>query len=130
MCADGRQIAVGAIEPQFWAQLLTTLGIACDRPSDLQREAAWPETTRLLEAAFASQPCAHWTALFRGTDACVYPVLTTQEALSDPHLQARGTFVDQHGIPHTAPAPRFSRTPGAIQDGRTADPTKTPWSTA
>lgn len=128
MCADGRQIAVGAIEPQFWAQLLTTLGIACDRPWDLQREGAWPETTRLLEAAFASQPCAHWTALFRGSDACVYPVLTTEEALHDPHLQARGTFVDQHGIPHTAPAPRFSRTPGAIQDGRTADPTKTPWS--
>lgn len=117
-CADGGEIAVGAIEPQFWAELLSILGIQCDAPSELQRESAWPAATDLLEAAFLKQTRDSWAERFRGTDACVYPVLTAEEAGLDPHLKARSTFVEIDGLTQAAPSPRFSRTPGAVQQAR------------
>jgi len=113
-CADGREIAVGPLEPPFWRLLCERL----DAPASLsQDEADWPETATWFERTFATQPAAHWLALFDGSDACVAPVLTAAEAPSHPHHIARQTYIMRDGLPHGAPAPRFSRTPGAIQAG-------------
>lgn len=117
-CADGLEMAIGAIEPQFWAQALEVLGVEAADKAGMQDEAAWPATTRLLEAAFLSQPRAYWISLFQDTDACVYPVLSAEEAVGHEHLAARGTFLEREGIVQPAPAPRLSRTPGCIQEPR------------
>ncbi len=117
-CADGLELAVGAIEPQFWAQLIAIIGIAAVDPAALQQEAAWPETTRLLEAAFLTCGRDEWIARFAGSDACVTPVLPLAEAMSEPHLVARKAYPEEDGRVQSAPAPRFSRTPGAVQPTR------------
>ena len=114
-CADGRWIALGSIEPQFFATLLQKLGIT-DFPRDHQRDPAhWPALRARFEAVFRSQPRAHWMALMEGSDACFAAVLSLAEAPSHPHNVARETFVTIDGVVQPAPAPRFSRTPGAIQ---------------
>jgi alpha-methylacyl-CoA racemase len=110
-CADGRFVAVGALEPQFYAALLDGLGLAGE---DLPAQAdprGWPRLRELFTAAFAAHPREHWERVFDGTDACVTPVLTADEAAAHPHLAARGTLVDVGGVRQAAPAPRFSRTP-------------------
>ncbi|HOZ56627.1 MAG TPA: CaiB/BaiF CoA-transferase family protein [Nakamurella multipartita] len=110
-CADGRYVAVGALEPPFYAALLAGLGLAdADLPAQLD-QAGWPGLRRAIGQAFASAPRAHWLGVFDGTDACVTPVLTAAEAARHPHLLARGTLVEVDGIVQAAPAPRFSRTP-------------------
>ena len=110
-CADGRYVAVGALEPPFYAALLAGLGLAdADLPAQLD-QAGWPGLRRAIGQAFASAPRAHWLGVFDGTDACVTPVLTAAEAARHPHLLARGTLVEVNGIVQAAPAPRFSRTP-------------------
>lgn len=110
-CADGGHLAVGSVEPQFYAQLLE--GLQLD-PADLPHQhdrAAWPELTDRFAAIFDSHPRAHWADVFDGTDACVTPVYGFAESASDPHLRARGTVSeDKGGNPVAAPAPRFSRT--------------------
>jgi alpha-methylacyl-CoA racemase len=106
-CADGREIAVGAIEPAFWSQLLDRLGLADAGLS--QREEDWPRTIEMLEQTFLSAPRAHWVRLFRDTDACVSPVLSAEEAARDDHLVARRTFVSEQRLTQAAPAPRLSR---------------------
>ncbi|WP_342585545.1 CaiB/BaiF CoA-transferase family protein [Sphingomonas endophytica] len=111
-CADGREIAVGPIEPQFWARMLDILGLADAGLS--QRVADWPATAAILERTFATAPRDHWADLFRDTDACVFPVLSANEAIRDDHLAARGTFVEHDGLTQAAPAPRLSRTPPGI----------------
>lgn len=113
VCADGRYIAVGALEPQFYAQLLAGLGLDPDQlPSQLDRD-GWPELRERFAAAFAARSRAEWTEIFAGTDACVTPVLTFAEAAVDPQLTARGTLTTIGGVLQAAPAPRFSRsTPG------------------
>lgn len=110
-CSDGRFVAVGAIEPQFYAQLLGRLGLA-DRidPARQHDRGTWDETRRLFADAFASRPRDEWSALFADSDACVTPVLTPWEAPDHPHNVARGTFVGVGGNPQPAAAPRFSRT--------------------
>jgi alpha-methylacyl-CoA racemase len=112
-CADGRFLAVGALEPQFFAELCATLGLD---PADLPQHDrdAWPAQRERLAALFATRPRDEWAALFEGTDACVAPVLDLVEAPDHPHNVARGTFVDVDGVTQPAPAPRFSRTPGAV----------------
>lgn len=109
-CADGRFVAVGAIEPQFHAQLLAGLGLdpATFDPAD---RAGWPDARARLAAAFARHPRDRWAALFAATDACVTPVLDWDEAMAHPHNRARGTFVTVDGLPQPAPAPQFGRTP-------------------
>ncbi len=108
--ADDRFVAVGAIEPQFYAALLAGLGLdGEDLPGQYDRE-AWPALSERFAAVFASRTRDEWAAHFSGTDACVAPVLTIGEAPSDPHLAERATFVEVAGIPQAAPAPRFSRT--------------------
>jgi alpha-methylacyl-CoA racemase len=110
-CADGRYIAVGALEPEFFTEMLRLLDVDADTFGSQRDRAGWPAMHDVLSAAFRSQPRDHWTQLFDGTDACVTPVLTVAEATEDPHLQARNTFVDVGGVPQPAPAPLFSRTP-------------------
>ncbi|MDQ3782635.1 MAG: CoA transferase [Actinomycetota bacterium] len=106
--ADGRFVAVGALEPQFFAALLDGLGLEGDAPVQLDRS-GWPEMRRRFAARFAQSTLAQWTETFAGTDACVAPVLTMSEVAQHPHTVARGGFIDVGGVLQTAPAPRFSR---------------------
>ncbi|WP_030483735.1 CaiB/BaiF CoA transferase family protein [Nocardioides aequoreus] len=110
--SDGRHVSVGALEPQFWAELVRLLELT-DVP-DRDDPATWPALRELLADTFARRTLAEWTALFDGTDACVAPVLTMSEAPQHPHVAARGTFVDHGGLTQPAPAPRFSRTPASL----------------
>ena len=111
-CADGRYVAVAALEPQFYAELLAGLGLeAADLP-DQNDATHWPQMHERFETIFASAPMAHWAALFEGTDACVAPVLTLDEAAAHPHMAQRGTYV-QDGPLQAAVAPRLSGMPGA-----------------
>jgi alpha-methylacyl-CoA racemase len=113
-CADGGWVAVGALEPQFYAELLDGLGLDADAVPDRDDRSAWPALRSLLETTFRSRTRDEWAAVFAGRDACVVPVLDLAEAPRHPHLVARRTFTDVAGVVHPSPAPRFSATPGAI----------------
>ncbi|BDY26355.1 CaiB/BaiF CoA transferase family protein [Mycolicibacterium mageritense] len=107
--ADGRYVAVGAIEPQFYAELLK--GLELD-PAELPGQndvSRWPELREILTKAFAAHDRDHWASVFDGTDACVTPVLSFAEVLTEPHVAERGTFYDDAGNLQPMPAPRFSR---------------------
>jgi alpha-methylacyl-CoA racemase len=115
--ADGKSVAVGALEPRFYAALVRGLGL---EPSELPRQedrSTWPAMRERFAALFARETRDHWCRVFAGTEACVTPVLSLQEVADDPHLRARGSFVDVDGVRHPAPAPRFSRTQGSICGG-------------
>jgi alpha-methylacyl-CoA racemase len=106
-CKDGRFIAVGALEPQFYAALIT--GLAIDPATAPQFHLdGWPELHARFEAIFASRDRDDWAARFEGTDACVTPVLTLSEAAVHPHNVDRGTFIQQT-VSQAAPAPRFAK---------------------
>jgi alpha-methylacyl-CoA racemase len=109
--ADGQYMAVGALEPQFYAELLRVLGLAGD-PSlpDRDDHAAWPALRSRFAAVFAGRTRAEWTEAFTGTDACVAPVLGLDEAPQFPHNAIRASFTEVSGVPQPSPAPRFSRT--------------------
>ncbi|HVQ92631.1 MAG TPA: CaiB/BaiF CoA-transferase family protein [Mycobacteriales bacterium] len=110
-CSDGRWVAVGALEPQFYAALLRGLGLDPGQlPGQLDRD-RWPELRTRLAAVFGSQDRDHWAAVFEGTDACVTPVLSFDEVAGQSYLRQRGSVIDVAGVPQAAPAPRFSRTP-------------------
>ncbi|HEX2297622.1 MAG TPA: CaiB/BaiF CoA-transferase family protein, partial [Pseudonocardiaceae bacterium] len=110
-CSDGRYVAVGALEPQFYAALLTGLGLAdAELPGQLDRS-GWPVLRRRFTEVFATRTRDEWTAIFEETDACVAPVLTFDEVGTHPHIAARGTLIELDGVVQAAPAPRFSRTP-------------------
>ena len=112
--ADGRHVAVGAIEPRFYAALLSGLGLeAATLPAQMDRD-AWPEMKGRFAACFLTRTRDEWVAHFAGTEACVAPVLSPLEARDHPHNAARETFVEVAGVRQPAPVPRFSRTPGAI----------------
>ncbi|HKS47724.1 MAG TPA: CaiB/BaiF CoA-transferase family protein [Amycolatopsis sp.] len=109
-CADGKWVAVGALEPQFYAALLAGLGLdGEDLPAQLDRS-GWPRLRARFTEVFVSKTRDEWAGIFAGTDACVTPVLAFDEVATHPHLAARGTIVDIDGVPQAAPAPRFSRT--------------------
>ena len=114
-CKDGGHVAVGAIEPQFYALLLDGLGLTGQLPGDQRDQSLWPERRRIIGERFATRTRDEWAAVFAGTDACVTPVLGLTEAAAHPHMAARGTFADVAGMPQPQPAPRFSRTPGAVR---------------
>ncbi len=123
-CADGRYVAIGAIEPQFYATLRARCGLV-DPAFDAQMDArAWPALKETLAAVFATKTRDDWCALLEGSDACFAPVLDWDEAHAHPHNVARGTFVAVDGVVQPAPAPRFSRTmaatPAATKDLPTA----------
>lgn len=110
VCADGRYVAVGAIEPQFYAELLAGLGLSDEElPTQDDRE-SWPKLRERFAEVFASRTRDEWAQVFDGKDACVAPVLTFAEAPDHPHARDRGGFVEIDGVPQPAPAPRFSRT--------------------
>jgi alpha-methylacyl-CoA racemase len=105
-CADGRHVAVGAIEPQFHAALITGLGLDGEALPDQMDRSGWPPMKARLAAIFRTRTRDEWVEVFAGTDACVAPVLTMGEAAVHPHLRARGTVVESGGVPQPAPAPR------------------------
>jgi alpha-methylacyl-CoA racemase len=111
--ADGQWMAVGALEPQFYAALLDGLGLGGDAP-DRSDPRNWPALRALLADRFKTRTRDEWTAAFAGTDACVEPVLSLTEAAADDHLTARHTYLTPDGITQPAPSPRFSRTPGHL----------------
>jgi len=130
--ADGRYLAVGALEPRFFAELLTRLGLdQRDLPTQADRD-RWPELRERLAAVFRTRTRAEWCELFDGSDACVAPVLSPGEAPDHPHNRVRHTFVPVGGSLEPAPAPRFSRTPSAAPSpppapGQHTDEVLTSW---
>ena len=110
---DGRHIAIGAIEPKFYAELLKRMGLdAASLPAQNER-VHWPELRRTFAVAFLSKTREEWCDVFDGSDACFAPVLSFSEARRHPHAGARAAYVDLGGVVQPAPAPRFTRTPGA-----------------
>jgi alpha-methylacyl-CoA racemase len=110
-CADGQHVAVGALEPRFFAELLEGLAIDPASVPGQHDRGRWPELRLALADAFRSATREDWQAVFEGTDACVAPVLSVVEAPHHPHLAARGTFVTVGEVVQPAPAPRFGGTP-------------------
>ena len=110
--ADDSHIAVGALEPQFFAQLIERLDL--DFPvADQYDRSRWSDLRRMLRDEFAKRSRAEWESVFEGSDACVTPVLNLEEAPAHMHNQERRVFVEVDGVVQPAPAPRFSRTPSA-----------------
>ena len=109
-CADGRYVAVGSIEPQFYAELLDKLGLD---PAGLPAQndvARWPELRARLTETFLAHDRDHWAKVFATSDACVTPVLSFAEIETEPHNTERNTFYTEGGFALPFPAPRFSRT--------------------
>ena len=114
-CSDGKFVAVGPIEPQFYAEFLARLGSDDPDLASHYDPSAWPQQRAKLAAILLTKPRDEWCALFEGTDACVAPVLDMDEAPDHPHNRARATFITVDDVLQPAPAPRLSRTPAAIQ---------------
>jgi alpha-methylacyl-CoA racemase len=112
--SDGKWFAIGAIEPQFYAELVKVTGLDhADLPPQMDRD-RWPEMKQRFAEVFASRTRDEWVEAFAGTDACGAPVLSPWEAHSHPHNASRKTFVEVAGVVQPGPAPRFSRTPGEV----------------
>jgi alpha-methylacyl-CoA racemase len=114
--ADGKHMSVGALEPQFWAELVDRLGVA-DSVPDRDDPATWPAVREVLTAAFKKRSQAEWAEIFDGSDACCSPVLPMTEAARHPQLAERATYVDRDGVLQPGPAPRFSRTTATLSSG-------------
>ncbi|MFH8565978.1 CaiB/BaiF CoA transferase family protein [Streptomyces sp. NPDC017988] len=114
--SDGGHMAVGALEQQFYDELIALLGLTEVAPArkDMSR---WGELREAVAARFKERTRDEWTEVFESSDACVAPVLSLREAPAHPHLAARGTFTDHGGITQPAPAPRFSATPTRVRTG-------------
>ncbi|MEW1902473.1 CaiB/BaiF CoA-transferase family protein [Streptomyces sp. NPDC086147] len=115
--SDGGHMAVGALEEQFYAEFVRLLGIGDEAAAGRYDLARWPDLREAVAKAFLSRTRQEWTEVFDGSDACVAPVLSLDEAPSHPHLAARGTFAEHGGQVQPAPAPRFSVTPGTLRTG-------------
>ncbi|WP_087735140.1 CaiB/BaiF CoA transferase family protein [Paraburkholderia piptadeniae] len=114
---DGGWISVASNETRFWRNLLQLLGLPESEMPDQHDTAHWPAMREKFTKIFRTRTRDEWCVLAEGRETCIVPVLSMSEAPSHPHLRARGTFVEFEGITQPAPAPRFSRTPGAIQRG-------------
>lgn len=114
-CADGKWVSIGSIEPQFYALLLEKTGISDPAFKSQMDRGAWPDLKAKLAAVIATKTRDEWSALMEATDVCFAPVLDLDEAPRHAHNVARQTFVEVAGVTQPAPAPRFSKTPGAIQ---------------
>ena len=113
--SDGKHIAIGAIEPKFYAELLARLGLDGESLPAQHDRAGWPELRRRFAETFRGKSRDEWCSIFEGSDACFAPVLTFAESREHPHHRARGAHVSVSGVDQPVPAPRFSRTPGAIR---------------
>ncbi len=119
---DGKYITIGSLEPQFYALLREKLELKDDAAFDAQMDrTSWPELSAKVAAVIKTKTRDEWTALLQGTDVCFAPVLTMAEAPSHPHNMVRAAFVEVAGLTQPGVAPRFSRTPGAVQ-GPAAQP--------
>ncbi|RZS34265.1 alpha-methylacyl-CoA racemase [Herbihabitans rhizosphaerae] len=114
--ADGKYVALGAIEARFWADAMTVLGLDGPAPGQHMDPSLWPDMREKISAAIKGKTRDEWEKLAEGTDACLTPVLTPSEAPGHPHNVARRTFVEVGGDPQPAPAPKFSRTPTGVPD--------------
>ena len=113
-CADGKFMAIGALEPQFYATLRERAGLE-DAFFDAQHDRArWPEQKARLAGIFKTKTRDEWAAILQHSDACAAPILTLAEAPEHAHLKARGSLVMKDGITQSAPAPRFGGTPGEV----------------
>jgi alpha-methylacyl-CoA racemase len=112
--ADGKFVAVGALEPQFFAILIEKTGLDPSWARRQMDKRAWPQMAVLFEAGFRQKSRDDWAAIFEGTDGCVAPVLDFAEAARHPHNQSRQTFSSRDGFLEAAPAPRFSRSSGPV----------------
>ncbi len=113
--SDGKYVAIGAIEPQFFAELLAVLGLDPQTLPDQNDPAGWPVLRERFSALFRTRTRAAWCEILEGSDACFAPVLTMTEAREHPHARARGAFLDVAGVAQPRPAPRFSRTDSGVQ---------------
>ena len=130
--SDGGYLGVGAIEPQFYAELVRLLGLGDEDLSTQMDRTTWPAMKERFAAIFATRTRAEWEEVFAGSDACVAPVLSATEAPDHPHNRARGTFTEVAGVVQPAPAPRFLSTPGEIRrpppnPGQYGDEALTDW---
>jgi alpha-methylacyl-CoA racemase len=116
-CADGKWIALGSIEPQFYALLLEKAEISDPQFQQQMNRSEWPELNEKLAGVIAEKTRDEWCAVMEGTDICFAPVLDFEEAPKHPHNLARETFLEIDGVVQPAPAPRFSATPGAVRGG-------------
>ncbi|AOI99899.1 CaiB/BaiF CoA transferase family protein [Burkholderia sp. LA-2-3-30-S1-D2] len=112
---DGRWVSVGSNEARFWRNTLALLGLSEGDMPDQHDRSRWPEIHAKFAAIFRTRTRDEWCALAEGREVCIAPVMSLAEAPTHPHLRARQTFVERDGVVQPAPAPRFSRTPGAIQ---------------
>ncbi|MEX2422339.1 MAG: CaiB/BaiF CoA-transferase family protein [Acidimicrobiia bacterium] len=115
--SDGEHMAVGALEPQFYADFIAGLGLTDADLPDQQSVPDWPHLTETFAAVFATRTRAQWAEIFAGSDACVAPVLSMAEAPSHPHNVARAAFVTSEGANHPAPTPRFSTNKAEAANG-------------
>lgn len=121
LCKDGKEIAVGPLEPHFFEEFLQKLDLL-EWAQVQYDQGQWPALTQVLERTFRQKTQSEWCSLFAGSDACVAPVLTLEEAYRHPQVIARKLYSERDGVPQPAPAPRFSRTPARISDAKeTAD---------
>jgi alpha-methylacyl-CoA racemase len=114
-CADGREVAIGPLEPQFYRELLRSIGAPSHFADTQYDRATWGEQARVLGEIFLSRTRDEWCAVLEATDSCFAPVLQLHEVPDDPHTRSRGTYQSIDGHWHAAPSPRFSRTPGRIR---------------
>ncbi len=112
---DGKYVSIASIEAKFYDELLEKAGLDKDEFADQMDRARWPEYEEKMRAVFKTRTRDEWCRIMEGSDICFAPVLSMWEAPEHPHNKARGTFVEEDGVIQPAPAPRFSRTPGAVQ---------------
>jgi len=112
---DGKHVSVGAIEAKFYDELLSRLGLESENLPGQYERARWPELREVFRNAFRARTRDEWCEVFEGSDACFAPVLTFSESRRHAHNAARKSFVSLAGVEQPAPAPRFSRTPGAVR---------------
>jgi len=128
---DGKFISIGALEPQFYAELIDMTGLPLDPAAQMDRD-TWPKQRELFTELFLTKTRDEWNGILGGSDACFAPVLTMTEASRDPHVKARNTVVEFDGVLQPAPAPRFSRTKpeitrSAAKPGEHTDEVLTEW---
>ena len=113
-CADGKEISLGSIEPQFYAELVARIG-APELAEGQMNPANWVDYAQKLTALFKTRTQGEWNEILEGTDVCYGPVVGLDDAPNHPHMKERGVYVEHEGETHPAPAPRFSRTPGEVR---------------
>ena len=119
-CKDGREIAIGALEPAFYARLIECIGAPREFLENQHDSKTWAHRTTVIAGIFETRTMDEWSECLSDIDVCFAPVLDLNEAITNPHMRARGVYVDAFGHVQAAPAPRFSRTPGTIRPS-TAD---------